>query len=105
MSQEQCHCRDEKVISLNLCAFIFFFLWTPVFPSQFSGIYERNKIMSAESERNLIVLLQRQGKDCISMKWAIDLSDENPAWDGCLMLHSFFGNQQWNRGKWFILIT
>lgn len=35
--------------------------------------------MSAESERNLIVLLQRQGKDCISMKWAIDLSDENPA--------------------------
>lgn len=32
--------------------------------------------MSAESEQNLIVLLQRQGKGCISMKWAIDLSDE-----------------------------
>lgn len=38
--------------------------------------------MSAEFEWNLIVLLQRQGKDCISMKWAIDLSDESlaPRW-------------------------
>lgn len=33
--------------------------------------------MSAEFEWNLIVLLRRQGKDCISMKWAIDLSDES----------------------------
>lgn len=41
-----------------------------------------DKIMSAEFEWNLIVLLQRQGKDCISMKWAIDLSDESlePRW-------------------------
>lgn len=38
--------------------------------------------MSAEFEWNLIVLLRRQGKDCISMKWAIDLSDESraPRW-------------------------
>lgn len=39
-------------------------------------------MVSAEFEWNLIVLLQRQGKDCISMKWAIDLSDESlaPRW-------------------------
>ena len=52
------------------------------FPPQFSGLYQRDKIVSAEFEWNLIVLLQRQGKDCISMKWAIDLSDESlaPRW-------------------------
>lgn len=61
-----------------LCAFIFLELQFPLF----SSLYHTDKIMSAESEWNLIVLLQRQGKDCISMKWAIDLSDESlvPRW-------------------------
>lgn len=40
---------------------------------------QRDKIVSAEVEWKLIVLLQRQGKDCISMKWAIDLNDESLA--------------------------
>lgn len=66
-----------------------------------------DKIMSAEFEWNLIVVLQRQGKDCISMKWAIDLSDESPAprW-------AYHGAQSlWEpakvklRAKWLIIIT
>lgn len=46
---------------------------------QFPALYQRDEIVSAEFEWKLIVLLQRQGKDCISMKWAIDLSDESLA--------------------------
>lgn len=42
-----------------------------------------NKSMSAVFVWNSIVLLQRQGKDCVSMKWAIDLYDESsaPRWE------------------------
>lgn len=60
----------------------FRFLENVFFPPQFSGLYQRDKIVSAEFEWNSIVLLHRQGKDCISMKWAIDLSDESlaPRW-------------------------
>lgn len=55
-----------------------YFLHQPNHP-QFPALYQRDKIVSAEFEWKLIVLLQRQGKDCISMKWAIDLSDESLA--------------------------
>ena len=58
----------------------FYVLVKPTFFSpRFPGLYHRDKITSAQFEWNLIVLLHRQGKDCISMKWAIDLNDESPA--------------------------
>ncbi len=62
-----------------LDSFVFIFVEYYFLFAQFSDLYQRDKIMSAEFEWNLIVLLQRQGKDCISMKWSIDLSDESPA--------------------------
>lgn len=43
--------------------------------------------MSAVFVWNSIVLLQRQGKDCVSMKWAIDLYDEVQLQDGNVTLH------------------
>lgn len=52
-------------------------------PRLFSFLTSPDRIiMSAEFEWNSIVLLQkqeRQEKDCISIKWAIDLRDDSQA--------------------------
>lgn len=76
---KRCHFCDKKTDDFFLDSFVFIFVESYFLFAQFSDLYQRDKIMSAEFEWNLIVLLQRQGKDCISMKWSIDLSDESPA--------------------------
>lgn len=68
------------LFSFFLVKCLFFSSFLPRFPA----LCERDKIVSAKFEWKLIVPLQRQGKDCISMKWAIDLSDESLApWWAC----------------------